>query len=374
MTSPLIIIHALRLHEGPTKHRGGNFYHMRHLLPALLPLLEELGLSVVVLVDELGARDFASIIPERQLLRIGDSSDGILRSDAVVRAAVSKFKPALYYRPTGQLPWGRLNCICMVGVADLNFRWLKMSVFKRIYKELSYRWSFSQAERVICISEFTRRDVAVKFKVSDDKLRVVHHGAPRLPEPSDKHGVTECLWLTFGHQSHKNVELCLCAFVRWVKIHPEDVLVIVGDNPHLTRVLKPLAQSLGVTSNVKFVGKVSSAELSDLYWKAKALLFLSRFEGFGLPVLEAMQVGCPVIASDVCSLPEVAGDAAILINPDDEDALLRAMNQMDDPAERMNYIAKGKARAAQFTWEAAGRRTADIILELLPDLPGPIIS
>jgi len=365
MSAPLIIIHALRLHEGLARHPGGNFSHISHLLPSLVPLLQESGFRVCVLVDELGARDLSKTMPREWLEIIGSSRDTVFRSDLLVRAAVKRLGPVIYYRPTGQLPWSDLGCLSIAGVADLNFRWLKIPFIKRIYKELSYRWSFACADRIICISKFTRDDVAEKFGVSTEKLRVVHHGTPYLPDAVDGKLVSGRYWLTFGHQSHKNVELCLNAWPKHIINFPEDKLVVVGQNAHVNEVLKPLARRLGVSNHVVFPGWISNPVLSGLYSKAQGLLFVSRFEGFGLPILEAMSAGCPVIASNVCSIPEVAGDAAILISPDDVAGLVDAMKRLNQPEVRIGLIQRSRIRVTQFTWRAASVKILSVMNELL---------
>lgn len=366
MEISLILIHALRLHEGKAKHPGGHFHHMRHLLQALVPHAAASRLKVMVLVDELGAKDLADVLPASCQYLAGKSGDGILRSEHRVRKAIQLLQPALYYRPTGQLPLGRLGCPAIMGVADLNFCWMKTPLSKRIYKEISYRWSFSMAERVVCISDFTRKDVASKFNVPDSKLRVVHHGAPVLPPPVRFKVNATSIWITFGHQAHKNVELCLRAMHLRMRTQAEEVLIVIGQSEHIEHVLKPMAAALGLERLVRFVGRVSAANLCWLYKEARGLLFVSKFEGFGLPVLEAMSAGCPVIASNVCSLPEIAGDAALLVPTDNSESLANAMNTLiADPIFAQNLISKGRMRAKLFTWDDTAQQTVKIIKEVL---------
>jgi glycosyltransferase involved in cell wall biosynthesis len=101
---------------------------------------------------------------------------------------------------------------------------------------------------------------------------------------------------------------------------------------------------------------VSSDDLGALYAGATAVVFPSRYEGFGLPVLEAMRLGCPVIAANTTALPSVVGGAGILVPPDDVDEWVRAMVLMcDDPVERRRHVAAGRERAAGFTWESSAR-------------------
>jgi alpha-1,3-rhamnosyl/mannosyltransferase len=117
---------------------------------------------------------------------------------------------------------------------------------------------------------------------------------------------------------------------------------------------------------VRFVGRISDASLAGLYGRALGLLFLSRYEGFGLPLIEAMGCGCPVIASNVCSLPEVAGDAAPLFDPDDVPGIARAMDALaGEPGHRDELVARSRRRAEQFTWERAAAETVKVYQSLL---------
>ncbi|MEJ1973797.1 MAG: hypothetical protein WDM96_15450 [Lacunisphaera sp.] len=263
-----VVIHALRLHEGSARHPGGNYYHMESLLRALLPRAEEAGFRVAVLVDELGLRDLSRHLPREVLHLAGNSSDGVLRSDVSVRQAARKLGATLYYRPTGQLPFGRLPCKTIMGVADLNFRWIPVPPMRRLYKELSYRWSLRVADRVVCVSDFTRKDVARFVPSVASKLRVIHHGAPVLP--SFNRRTQGDYWLTFGHQSHKNVELCLRAIAILKHKELADKLVVIGRSEHIEHVLEPLATSWGWR-----IGSV----LSDAYHQLNYVSIIVAREG-----------------------------------------------------------------------------------------------
>jgi glycosyltransferase involved in cell wall biosynthesis len=108
------------------------------------------------------------------------------------------------------------------------------------------------------------------------------------------------------------------------------------------------------------MGRIGTEEIVALYQNAIASTYISLYEGFGLPVLEAMASGCPVVASCVSSIPEVVGDAAILVDPNDADAVAAALERLIDDAEyRADLRTRGLARAATFTWEAAARQTID---------------
>lgn len=368
---PLVMIHALRLHEGASKHPAGNFHHMRYLVEALAPQMTAVGMRLILLVDELGARDLGAVLPSSLLYQAGLSDDNVMLSEQRVRNAINLLSPALYYRPNGQLPFGRLQCPAIMGVADINFRWLPVAnIRRRVYKELSYIWSFLTARHIVCVSHATKLDIMQQFWVSAERISVIHHGSTRLPLAEAIDVGPGKFWLTFGHQAHKNVELCLAALARNAPGQSVQTLVVVGQSGHIERVLKPMARKLGVHRHVRFVGRVSDCELSWLYGNALALLFVSKFEGFGLPVLEAMQAGCPVIASKVCSLPEVAGDAALFVSPDDAAALTGAMDSISSSQELVaGLIAKGKKRAQQFAWSETARQTIELFKQVVSSRP-----
>jgi glycosyltransferase involved in cell wall biosynthesis len=341
---------------------------MKRLLGAMSAAVDTDKLRVEVLVDRQGREDFGEVVPVENMHQVGDGQEGVLRTDWLTSAFVRKLEPDLYYRPTGQLPLAPMPCPAMVGVADLNFRWLKTPHLKRLYKEISYRRSFRVARRIVCVSNFTRDDVINQFGISPKKLEVIHHGTSALPAAAPLElGLGE-FWLTFGHQAHKNVELCLEALKRRKSSHAQESLVVVGRSGHIEKVLKPMARHLGLEGRVHFIGHVSDSQLSGLYRTAKGLLFVSRFEGFGLPLLEAMQARCPVIASNVCSMPEVAGDAALLISPDDAQSLVLSMDRIDANKDfAADLVARGLKQALRFSWDTAARRTIDVMLAVLSE-------
>ena len=362
---PVSLVNALKLHEGALRSPTGNFHHVLYLAEELVKLDE---FDVRLLVDLDSYQPFAERVGEQNLITTALRGNSILAADYAVWRAVRKLRPAIYHRPTGQIPFFPLSCRTVGGVADLNFISLPCALPKRLYKEASYRWTIRHADRVVCVSNFTRQDVISRLRCPVEKLRVVYHGANQLPAPDwavhDR--IPGSYWIAFAHQQHKNAELCLQALADHRRINVASALVLIGENSYIEKKLKPLAQTLGVGKAVYFPGRVTAAELSGLYHKALGLLFPTRFEGFGLPVLEAMQVGCPVICSNVCSLPEVAGDAAILVSPNDLSGMEVAMQKIITSLSfRESLIKAGFAQAARFSWVKAAKETADIYREIL---------
>ena len=157
---------------------------------------------------------------------------------------------------------------------------------------------------------------------------------------------------------HKNLERLLEALAA-IAAERRPVLVIPGYATPYEAVLRERADALGVRDDVRWLGWVSGPELEGLYALADAFVFPSLYEGFGLPVLEAMRRGVPVACSDRSSLPEVAGHAALLFDPEDPRAMTVAIERLlSDRAEADRLRAAGRAQAARFTWGATARATA----------------
>ena len=213
--------------------------------------------------------------------------------------------------------------------------------------------------RAVTVSEFSRREIGKLYGVDTDAMPVCSEGGdhilavPADPAVVDRLGLTgKRFLLGVGIASaHKNFANLIAAFERAQL--DNTVLVLTGNRENW---IFGQLNSIDLP-NVKSVGHVSNGELRALYEHALALVFPSRYEGFGLPPLEAMVCGCPVIVSDQAALVEVTGDAALRCGMDDVDGLARLMTDIAaDPALRTRLAAAGRDRAAPFTWAATARR------------------
>jgi glycosyltransferase involved in cell wall biosynthesis len=352
---PKVLLAALRLTDGPTRRRSGNFWHVVHLVGALA---REESVDLRVLADEDSHDEIAAVLPPERIVRVQVGGD-VVRRDLATLAAVRRLRPDVFHKPAGALPTVPLPCRTIAGIADLNFATLPTRLDKRIYKELTHRWTSRVADHVVCVSDYTKRRVIDYLGTPADRVSVIHHGTNELTGHDD--GVAEQVrrdggsyWLAFAHHAHKNVETLLRVAERRQQKGAEPLrLAVVGEGEYVTGVLQPMAARLGV--QVTFVGKVSSGSLRALYRQSAGLLFPSRYEGFGLPLLEAMANDCPVICSDICSLPEIAGDAAILVPPQDIAAWVSALDALE--RRRDELIARGRMRVQHFTWAKAAAET-----------------
>lgn len=247
--------------------------------------------------------------------------------------------------------------------------------------------SLRQARAVACDSEWTRRDAMRLLGIPGDKMRVIPPAPGGLflnatrdgvaGEAPAKGGVSRPYFLYAGTRSiRKNIRVLFEAFARCHRDLPHD-LVITGGGGHV--VVEDRAEDVldrhGLRDRVRVLGLIPQEELSRLYRGADAFVFPSRYEGFGLPPLEAMACGCPVVCSNATSLPEVVGDAALLFDPLSVEQLehhLRAV--ASDPALRARLKTAGLARAATFQYAHSARRLLTMLegaaRGLDPALPG----
>jgi glycosyltransferase involved in cell wall biosynthesis len=216
-----------------------------------------------------------------------------------------------------------------------------------------------RARRLIAVSEATRDAVVSALGVAPQKVAVTHESAELAGSEADRavldrNGITKPFFLYVGSAyPYKNLPRLLDAFAQ---VEGDFQLVLAGDHEEFAGALRERAPR-----NVVFPGPVSDAELVALYDAALAYVFVSRGEGFGLPGLEAMAAGVPVVAARAGSLPEIYGDAALYCDPDDSESIASALAQVAADAElRARLSALGRERAAEFSWARTATETLDV--------------
>lgn len=238
------------------------------------------------------------------------------------------------------------------------------------------RGSAAASRRVIADSESTRRDLIELAGVAPEKIRVVALGYdPRfhaMPPEDARDRVRRSFALERRYLLHvgtieprKNLCALIRAYARLRRDHGiGHALVLAGDRGWKHREPIGLIETLGLQEHVRLTGRVSADDLQALYAAADLFVSPSLYEGFGLPLLEAMASGVPAVASNAASLPEVAGDAALLVDPRDEAALADTIARaLGDTALREAMRARGLARARLFSWERCARETLQVYEE-----------
>lgn len=272
-------------------------------------------------------------------------------------------------------------CPFVVTVYDLSFLRYPEAFrpFNRWYLRQFSAHSVRRAEAVIAISESTRQDVINLLGAPPERVHTVYCGADDQfrPLPATEvaafkaaRGLPDTFVLFLGTlEPRKNVDGLIRAYAGWRKQEPQaPPLIIAGGKGWYYRHIFGLVESLNLTSCIRFADYVPQNELAMWYNAASLFVYPSHFEGFGLPVLEAMACGVPVITSTASSLPEVAGTegAARLVNPADPAALAEAMSQViADSDLRATMSRQGVARAARFRWDKTARETVEVYRKAL---------
>jgi glycosyltransferase involved in cell wall biosynthesis len=235
-----------------------------------------------------------------------------------------------------------------------------------------------RADRVITISQAVKDDVVARLRVPPQRVDPVllGRGMAAPPDPTPPEVVRERFALAdrrvvlcvSAALVHKNLDRLLDAFAGVLAADPDVQLVLVGHEGREYARLGERATALGVADHVSFTGWISAADLEGLYAVAACCAYPSLYEGFGLPVLEAMARGVPLACSDATSLPEVAGDAALLFDPQDTASITAAiLRVLDDPELAATLRARGLERAARFTWERCAEGVLAVYDQVLAD-------
>jgi glycosyltransferase involved in cell wall biosynthesis len=288
-----------------------------------------------------------------------------------------RFAPDVLFVPAHSVPLWHPRAT-VVTVHDLGYRRLPDAHpdSSRLYRVWSTRFSARTATRVIAVSETTKRDLVEMEGISAERIRVVHHGvdtslqrvenAAQLRDVRRRYGLPERYFLYVGTlQPRKNLQRLIQAHRR---LRESDAhlpsLVLAGQTGWLADpIIREARQSVSADS-VILTGYVDRADLAALLSASVAFVYPSLYEGFGMPVLEAMSCGTPVLTSNVSSLPEVAGDAAMLVDPEDVDSICEGLRRLADDSElREDLRGRGLERVCQFSWDRAARETLAVLRE-----------
>jgi glycosyltransferase involved in cell wall biosynthesis len=229
-----------------------------------------------------------------------------------------------------------------------------------------------RADRVIAVSRFSRDEIVRHMRVDADKVTVVHSAGrevqPRLPNAAEAseivRSITRPYVMAFSALSaHKNIPRLIAAFTKISTIVPHD-LVLVGHMP-VKSAARAEIESAGAGQRVHFTGYIPESDVAALLQNASLFAFPSLYEGFGLPLLDAQNAGVPVVCSSAGSLPEIAGDSAILFDPHSEDDIANALKRaLLDTDLRAQLVARGHENARSFSWDRTARETLDVYYDV----------
>lgn len=285
-------------------------------------------------------------------------------------------KPDVLFTPSHYGP-GFSSIPFVISIMDLGFlRWPKQFT-KKDYFQLKYwtKWSARRAAKIITISQFSKKDIIKTYQIKPEKVVISYPGYKEIKNKNlkpkilkDKYGITKDYLLYLGTlKPSKNIKGLIKAYHILRSQYPNIQLVIAGKKGWIYKDIFALVEKLKLKDRVVFTGFVSDKEKEILLASAKAFVLPSFWEGFGIPVLEAMAVGTPVICSRVASLPEVAAKAAIYIdNPNSIDSIYQAMLKMVklEDKERKDLIKAGLEQSSKFSWQKTANQTLEVLKEI----------
>ncbi|MCC7265078.1 MAG: glycosyltransferase family 4 protein [Candidatus Latescibacteria bacterium] len=293
--------------------------------------------------------------------------------------AINALQPDIYHALFHFLPLGLRTRRTVVTLHDLIWvqhplrsagrhwrRWFKAGLAAPLI-----RHALARADQVITTSESTRQEVIAHYGFPPPKLTTIHLGVDQLfsgppPETLPALGQGTPFIFSLGNTlPHKNIPRLLRAFGAIAPRYPKLRLLIAGRGDGHPTLLR-LAGQLALMDRVLFRKRLSQAEIHACYGGALLFAFPSLMEGFGLPVLEAMASGCPVLAADIPPVAEVAGGDAWLVDPLDPQAIAAGLcHLLDDPGMRQELSQRGRSRAAGFTWQVCAEKTLAVYRQVL---------
>jgi len=373
-----IVIDARRLRD------FGIGTHIRSLVHALSVIDRENRYTVVTGPGD--ARTLAGM-PDNFEIAICTRSDHALLDHVLFPMFLRGLRPDLVHIPLNRVPLLMIRpyVVTIHDMANLFFDEDDPSPLHMQLRRYRFRRGLVRANRVIAVSDATRRDVETQMGVPPSRIRRVYNApdpgflapdaaASRVEDRQrimERYQVNYPFLLYAGNiRRHKNVPRLVEAFAvlrEQLSDHPvysELRLVIIGDTISQYPAVRQAVIKSKMEQVVRFLGFVPFETLRCFYESAAAFVFPSRYEGFGLPPLEAMACGAPVVTSNVSSLPEVVDDAAMLVNPENVFDIARGIREvLLDDSLRQELVRRGRLQAARFSWETTARQVLEIYKE-----------
>ncbi|MES2140469.1 MAG: glycosyltransferase family 1 protein [Bacteroidota bacterium] len=277
---------------------------------------------------------------------------------------LNKYNPDVFVSPDGYLS---LNTKVkqLAVIHDLNFEhhpedvpFLVRKYYKHFFPKFAHK-----ATRIATVSEYSKNDIIKNYQIAPSTIDVVYNGCNELYEPvnetikqlTKQKFSSNCAYFLFVGALHprKNISRLFEAFDKFKSTRSSEVkMLIVGEKYYWTREIKQTYINMKFREDVIFTGRLSTEDLKNVLGSALAMTYVPYFEGFGIPILEAMNCGIPVITSNVTSMPEVAKDAALLVDPFSTDSIANAMLSLyEDQDLRNSLVLKGRKRKLDFSWD-----------------------
>lgn len=297
----------------------------------------------------------------------------------------------LMKRPSSQVVFEPAHTVPLVHprgmvttIHDLGFFYYPelYTSLERRYHAFSFRFSARHSAHLIAVSHATKRDI-LKFApwMKSEKITVIHHGYhEELYKPATTHpkvvkigyrAIERPYCFFVGRvEEKKNIARLLRAFAKFSAAHHGYSLVLAGKPGYGFEHFKNLVMEFpfALRARIHFLGYATEEDVAELMAHAEAFVFPSMFEGFGMPLLEAMACRVPVVASSTTSIPEVAADAALLVAPTDTAALVHALGQVTSERVREGLIRRGSVRVKQFSWKKAAQQTLAVLEQVASEI------
>lgn len=371
MTAPVVCIDARKLDD------FGIGTYLRGLIIGLLDLDDAPYALLVDARSNVPARIVRAVEEGRVTLTVVDAPGYSLREHFAIPRAIQRLRPGVYHSPHYVLPM-RLPAPTVVTIHDIIHLLHPEGLPNRlayVYAKFMIGRALVRSRRLITVSDSSREDILRRFGPRHT-VEVIANGIDEqflaAPNPAHDTQTLNELGLEAGYvlfvgnpKPHKNLPRLLAA---WDQVRTDRELLLVGPTATELADARPNTPSSSSANRIRAIGRVGSEALPALYRGAIALAMPSLFEGFGLPVVEAMASGTPVLTSDRTSLKEIGEGAALLVDPYDSHAIARGLQRLiDDPLTRAHLKAAGHQRSKRFRWSQAAAATRSLYDSLLAE-------
>ena len=286
---------------------------------------------------------------------------------------INRIKPNVFFSPDGFMSIKLHNIPTVITMHDINFEhrpddlhWLHSLYYRTYFKKYAHL-----STHIITVSEFSKKDIMTNYQVSKNKITVAYNGVGNNFQPiqkekqviiKKKYSKQKDFFLFIGSlHKRKNIKNLLLAFDMY-RPKGENKLLIIGKKKWWDKQTEKVYEHMKYKEDVIFIGQINDELMVNILASSKALCFVSIFEGFGLPIIEAMKCHVPVITSNTSSMPEIAGNAALIVDPHNISEIYNAMIQIDqNPQLCADLIQKGQQIIQKFQWN----NTAHVISETL---------